>query len=240
MQPAVDKTQTAKSRIVFELGNGTLEIFDLDPSESLLFDLLKDLFENHWEEIVFGILIQGAAWEIKADHKPESVTLHDGYLTVDFGHWHFHICIGENKGSKAHPTDPELKAHRRTSRAELYRQLSESGTPNYWGLRLYNVAWGIALGAATLLATASAGRVYQMKTAISKGFRVGIAFATAFLVFEAAIYAVAFFFLGGLQDFTMGIVSHVFVINVTTFAGLVVLHSLLSQKRLSTVAPVAG
>jgi hypothetical protein len=123
---------------VFELGNGTLEIFDLSTSESPLFELLKDLFENHWQEIDFGILIQGAAWEIKATSKPESVTLHDGYLTVDFGAWHFHICIGENKGSPSHPTAPELKAHRRTSRAELYRQLNQSGTPNSWGLRLYN------------------------------------------------------------------------------------------------------
>ncbi|HXM04770.1 MAG TPA: hypothetical protein VN939_19305 [Chthoniobacterales bacterium] len=138
MQPTLDKTQTAKSRTVFELGNGTLEIFHLSTSESLLFELLKDLFENHWQEIDFGILIQGAAWEIKATSKPESVTLHDGYLTVDFGAWHFHICIGENKGSPSHPTDPELKAHRRTSRAELYRQLNQSGTPNSWGLRLYN------------------------------------------------------------------------------------------------------
>lgn len=138
MQPTLDKKQPAKSRTVFELGNGTLEIFDLSPTESLLFELLKDLFENHWQEIDFGILIQGAAWEIKADRAPESIGLHDGYLTVDFGHWHFHICIGENKGSPSHPTDPELKAHRRTSRAELYRQLSQSGTPNSWGLRLYN------------------------------------------------------------------------------------------------------
>jgi hypothetical protein len=138
MQPTPGKTHTAKSRTVFELGNGTLELFDLNPSESLLFELLRDLFENHWQEIVFGILIQGAAWEIKADRKPESISLLDGYLTVDFGHWHFHICIGENKGSTAQPTDPELKAHRQTSRAELYRQLSQSGTPNSWGLRLYN------------------------------------------------------------------------------------------------------
>jgi hypothetical protein len=138
MQPTLDKTQTAKSRTVFELGNGTLEIFDLSTSESPLFELLKDLFENHWQEIDFGILVQGAAWEIKATSKPESVTLHDGYLTVDFGAWHFHICIGENKGSPSHPTAPELKAHRRTSRAELYRQLNQSGTPNSWGLRLYN------------------------------------------------------------------------------------------------------
>jgi hypothetical protein len=113
-------------------------IFDLPTSESVLFELLKDLFENYWEEIVFGILIQGAAWEIKASTKPESVTLYDGYLTVDFGPWHFHICIGENKGSKSHPTDPQLRVHCRTARAELYRQLNDDGTPNSWGLRLYN------------------------------------------------------------------------------------------------------
>jgi hypothetical protein len=138
MQTEPSNPSSVKSRTVFELGNGTLEIFDLNPSEILLFELLKDLFENYWPEIVFGILIQGAAWEIKASSKPESVSLNDGYLTVNFGTWHFHICIGENKGSKSHPTDPVLKQHRRTSRAELYRQLSESGTPNSWGLRLYN------------------------------------------------------------------------------------------------------
>ena len=131
-------TPMANPRTVFEPGNGTLEIFDLEPSESLLYELLKDLFDNHWEEFLFGILIQGAAWEIKAPNRPESVTLYDGYLTIDFGAWHFHLCIGENKGSKSHPTDPQLRAHRRTSRAELYRQLNQQGTPNSWGLRLYN------------------------------------------------------------------------------------------------------
>jgi hypothetical protein len=138
MNPPSDLTNMAVSRTVFEPGNGTLEIFDLEPSESLLYEMLKDLFENYWEEILFGILIQGAAWEIKAPNKPESLSLYDGYLTVDFGAWHFHICIGENKGSKNHPTDPQLRAHRRTSRAELYRQLNQYGTPNSWGFRLYN------------------------------------------------------------------------------------------------------
>ena len=138
MQPKFGNPDSLKSRKVFELGNGTLEIFDLPTSESALYELLTDLFENHWQEIVFGILIQGAAWEIQAPNRPETVGLHDGYLTVDFGLWHFHICIGENKGSPSQPPDPALKAHRRTSRAELYRQLSESGTPNSWGLRLYN------------------------------------------------------------------------------------------------------
>jgi hypothetical protein len=31
-----------------------------------------------------------------------------------------------------------LAQHRRTARAELYRQINEDGTPNSWGLRLFN------------------------------------------------------------------------------------------------------
>ena len=40
----------AAPRTVFELGNGTLEIFDLDPSETALYEMLKELFEN-WSRL---------------------------------------------------------------------------------------------------------------------------------------------------------------------------------------------
>jgi hypothetical protein len=95
-----------------------------------------------------------------------------------------------------------------------------------------SVAWGLALGAATLLATVAAGGIYQMKAAIPRVVRFGTAFATAFLAFEAAICVTAIF-LGGLQDFTVAIVARIFVINAATFVGLVVLYSLVTQKRLS-------
>jgi hypothetical protein len=94
-----------------------------------------------------------------------------------------------------------------------------------------SVAWGIALGAATLIATVAAGGMYQMKAAIPKAVRFGMAFATAFLAFEAAIYAVALYFLGGLEDFNIGSVARIFVINAATFVGLVVIYSLVAQKR---------
>lgn len=123
---------------VVEKGMGTLELFPLEPAEPLLFQLLEDLFSNYWKDIRFGILIQGAAWEIAAPNKPRRVSLLDGYLTVDFGPWHFHICIGEHKGGAKHPVEPELATHRRTSRAELYRVLNEQGQPISWGLRLFN------------------------------------------------------------------------------------------------------
>jgi hypothetical protein len=129
---------TVTPKIVEESGWGTLEVFELEPSESVLQTLLTDLFENHWDQIRFGPLIQGAVWEIKAVDAPKRVSMLDGYLTVDFGPWHFHVCIGEHQGTRSHPTPSELAQHRRTARAELYRQINDDGTPNSWGLRLFN------------------------------------------------------------------------------------------------------
>ncbi len=128
----------AASQIVEEPGNGTLEIFSIEPEESILFDLIKDIFSNYWNQIYFGVLIQGAAWEVKAPHAPLKIGMLDGYITVDFGAWHFHLCIGEHKGSKKYPVDPQLAVHRRTSRAELYRRLDGTCVPQSWGLRLFN------------------------------------------------------------------------------------------------------
>jgi hypothetical protein len=117
---------------------GTLEIFPLDTSEQFLFKLLKDLFENQWEKVQFGILIQGSVLEISPPNKPERVALFDGYLTVDFGKWHMHVCLGDSVGTGCEPTPPEVSAHRRPSRAELYRKLNKHGQPAFWALRIYN------------------------------------------------------------------------------------------------------
>ena len=125
-------------KTVSEPGMGRLEIFPLDTAEPFLFGLLEDVFANHWRSIVFGSLIQGAVFEIRAPNAPQRIAMLDGYLTFDFGAWHFHLCIGEHKGSRASPTDPALAAHRRTARAELYRMLDGDGAPSSWGLRLLN------------------------------------------------------------------------------------------------------
>lgn len=129
-----------RGTIVEEAGNGTLEVFPLPVGQDFLLGLLTDIFENHWHEIHFGPAIQGAVWEIRAPCAPERIGVLDGYLTVDFGHWHFHVCIGDYKGPRARPAPPELTAHRRTARAELYRHLREDGRPSSWGLRLFNGA----------------------------------------------------------------------------------------------------
>jgi len=128
---------TRPQRVV-EVDGATVEVFALPIDAESLEKLLRDLFQNHWQEITFGPLIQGAAWEMKAAQAPEKINMFDGYLTVTFGVPHFHICIGEHKGPHNDPTSPELARHRRTSRAEMYRRLNRSGTPVSWGIRLFN------------------------------------------------------------------------------------------------------
>lgn len=124
--------------LVSEKGVGTLEVWALDPSEHGLHRLLGELFRVHWAEITFGPLIQGAAWEIRAVRPPEKIVLFDGYLTVDFGNLHFHLCIGEHRGDPGRETPVDLAAERRTQRAEFFRRINRDDTPDTWGLQLIN------------------------------------------------------------------------------------------------------
>lgn len=127
----------ASKRDVNETGRET-EIWILPTEEDYLHTLLKDIFEHHWQSIVFGPIIEGGAFEFRCPCAPKSVTLFDGYLTVHFGGTHFHLCIGENKGPPKNPTPEALKNRRRTSRAEIYRGFDKQGCALTWGLRLFN------------------------------------------------------------------------------------------------------
>jgi hypothetical protein len=131
-------TTATRSQTVTDLDGATVEIFPLPTDEASLEQLLRDFFEQHWDKITFGPLIQGAAWEIRASHAPTQIGVLDGYLTVAFGISHFHLCIGPHKGTRSSPTAEALARHRRTARAELYRRLDKSGAPVSWGLRLFN------------------------------------------------------------------------------------------------------
>ena len=126
------------SKRITDPDGAAVEILALPTDEGSLEELLRDLFEKHWDKITFGPLIQGAAWEIRAPHAPTHIGMLDGYLTVAFGTSHFHLCIGPHKGPRSNPTPKELAQHRRTARAELYRRLDKSGAPVSWGLRLFN------------------------------------------------------------------------------------------------------
>jgi len=131
------KPKSSSKRIVDPDG-ATVEVFPLPTDEANLLELMRDLFANHWDDITFGPMVQGAAWEMRAAQAPSKLGVLDGYLTVAFGVPHFHICIGEHKGPHNNPVSPELAHHRRTARAELYRRLKRDGTPVSWGVRLFN------------------------------------------------------------------------------------------------------
>ena len=84
-------------------------------------------------------MIQGAAYEWKCPGAPKRISLYDGYLTVMFGNGgHFHLCIGENRGSESNPTPPELRAHRRPSRAQIFRGFDADAKPLTWGFEMWN------------------------------------------------------------------------------------------------------
>ncbi|MEM8975524.1 MAG: hypothetical protein AAGD43_25960 [Pseudomonadota bacterium] len=121
--------------------NGSIERenWSLPTEEAFLEAFLRDIFENHWEGIRFGPLIQGAAYEWKCSSGPTRIGLMDGYLTIHFAHGgHFHLCIGENKGSEEYPTPAELRAHRKPSKAQIFRGYGRDGKPVTWGFEMWN------------------------------------------------------------------------------------------------------
>ncbi len=96
-------------------------IWEFRPDREFLETLLRDLFENHYDSIVFGPCIQGAVFECGWKSPPRNITYLDGYLTVDFGDWHFHLCIGAHRGEAGRPCPPELAQWRKCARATLQR-----------------------------------------------------------------------------------------------------------------------
>lgn len=106
--------------------------FDATP-ESLK-DLADDLFRQHWSRIVVGPCIEGAVFEVRFVSAP-NVHLSDGYLTVDPGHWHFHLCIGPHKGSSSE----ELRRMRPVAKAAFFERRGKGcAGGRSWGIRMWN------------------------------------------------------------------------------------------------------
>jgi hypothetical protein len=95
--------------------------------------LTTELFGDHWAAITAGPIIEGAAFEIRFSAAPR-VTVLDGYLTVDTGPWHFHLCVNDHRGAAT----AELARLRRVARAAFFRTDGGSCVPSSWGLRLWN------------------------------------------------------------------------------------------------------
>jgi hypothetical protein len=112
---------------------GREQRWPLPTDEDSLLRLIRLLFDEYWDDMWFGLLIEGSALEVAAPNAPKKISMYDGYATVDFGRWHFHLCIGEHTAS-----GPELGRIRRCGRAELYRRIGTDDAPTSWGVRLFN------------------------------------------------------------------------------------------------------
>ena len=115
------------------LDGATTEYHDVAVEGDGVERLLTELFTEHWDKLTVGPLIQGAAYEIQFAARP-TVTMLDGYLTVDTGVWHFHLCVNDHRGAPS----AELARIRRVARAAFFRTEGDSCAPSTWGLRLWN------------------------------------------------------------------------------------------------------
>ncbi len=135
MNPAIDALPGHVRRQSVDYPDGTSTEFSyFEPTEATMASLVGILFKEHWADITVGPCIEGAVFEIRFKEPPK-LSLLDGYLTVDLGHWHFHLCIGEHKGS---PSE-ELRRRRRVARIAFFETRGgKCGGGRSWGLRLWN------------------------------------------------------------------------------------------------------
>ena len=113
------------------------EYFTFECTEAALLALLRELFEEHWEHVIFGPCIEGAVFEGRFGAQPR-VTLLDGYVTVQLQgseSWHFHLCIGPHRGSPGLPTPPALAEWRRCRRAAFLNTFHRSAARHGPGTR---------------------------------------------------------------------------------------------------------
>lgn len=104
------------------------------PTEETMRALVDELFGTYWRSIVVGPCIEGSVFEVNFQAPPQ-VRYADGYLTVDLGPWHFHLCIGPHKGSSSE----ELRRNRPVAKVAFFERSGKGcGGRRSWGLRLWN------------------------------------------------------------------------------------------------------
>jgi hypothetical protein len=129
------KPITGMRESVEDLNETVTEYSYVTPDEETMRELTSLLFEEYWREIIVGPCVEGAVFEIRFDGPPKKVSYLDGYLTVDLGYWHFHLCVGKHKGARS----PELAAKRRVAKLAFFEMKSNRciGGGSY-GLRMWN------------------------------------------------------------------------------------------------------
>jgi hypothetical protein len=119
--------------IVRDADGSVTEYTDVSVAGDTVQRLLSEVFAEHWAAISAGPVIEGAAYEIRFAGPPR-LSMLDGYLTIDTGPWHFHLCVNDHRGAAT----PELARLRRVGRAAFFRTDGGSCVPAAWGLRLWN------------------------------------------------------------------------------------------------------
>jgi hypothetical protein len=123
----------ARGAVVQEADGTTTRYDEVPVTGDTVERLMLEVFREHWAAIFAGPVIEGSAWEIRFT-APPTVSMLDGYLTVDTGPWHFHLCVNDHRGAPS----PEQARVRRVGRAAFFRADGGSCVPGAWGLRLWN------------------------------------------------------------------------------------------------------
>jgi len=101
---------------------------------------LYALFQDRWQEVQLGHVVEGSVLELEFTEPPKLCILYDGYLTVVTQGWHMHLCLEEHLGGPHCKTPPELRQQRLVSRAALYRRFNADGQAKSWGIQFWNGA----------------------------------------------------------------------------------------------------
>lgn len=112
-----------------------IQEWELPLDDAYLSEMLIYIFTNYWEQVIFGPDIPGAGYEMTCPQAPTFIDYSNGYLTMNFGEQHFHICLGTG----GHPYEGE-KRNRLPGRAVIFRRLDAVGAPISWGFEMWNQA----------------------------------------------------------------------------------------------------
>jgi hypothetical protein len=118
----------------------SIEYEDFSTDLDVLGPLLHSLFQEHWQEVGLGHMVDGSVLELEFTAAPKICRIYDGYLTVVTESWHMHLCVSENQGGATGRTPEHLRQVRRVSRAALYRRLNADGEARSWGIQFWNGA----------------------------------------------------------------------------------------------------
>ncbi|MDZ8261171.1 (2Fe-2S) ferredoxin domain-containing protein [Nostoc sp. ChiQUE01b] len=133
---------TPVNKVVIEAlsTEGSIEYEHFDSSTDVLSSLLYTLFQQNWQQVGVGHIVQGGVLELEFNAPPKICILYDGYLTVVTEGWHLHLCIEANLGGPHCKTPLELRQQRQVNRAAFYRRFNAEGIPRSWGIDFWNGA----------------------------------------------------------------------------------------------------